>query len=289
MDSIVLELQRECLDESVPLKSLARKALLIIQKLNLNEAWLQHELNGYKGEQLPDYRNLAGMIMAKFPRQGYLPIELPQELENEMTSYPMSLSIAELESTLSFAGDSAYIPLPTDMQRSLRDLYSHEVEFHFRVPLSRIHGLLDLIRSRILDFTVQLERKNILGSGMAFNPQEKQKAQTMTITVNGNFQGILGNVSQSEVTQTFNNGIQGDLEALVEALKQNHVADADINELKSAITIDGEVVTKTDDFGPAVTSWIKGMFNKAIEGSWQVGIATAGNVLGTALNGYYLG
>ncbi|MBO2678461.1 hypothetical protein I6M56_06230 [Shewanella algae] len=288
MDSIVLELQRECLDDRIPLRSIARKALVIVQKLNLDEEWLQHELNGYKNEPLPDYRNLAGDVMAKFPGRNYRLVDLPAQLEPEMTSHPMPQSIAELESTLSYTGGAVYIPLPTNIQRGLRDLYSREVEFHFRIPLSQINGLLEQIRNRILNFSMELERKNILGSGMSFTLQEKQKAKIMTINVNGNFQGILGDVSQSEVTQTFNNSIQGDLEALVEALKQHKVADTDIDELKSAITVDGEVVTKADEYGPEVTSWFKRMMNKAIDGSWQVSIATAGNILGTVLNGYYL-
>ncbi|MGI2227056.1 hypothetical protein [Shewanella frigidimarina] len=288
MDSIVLELQRDCLNESIPLRSLARKALVIIQKLNLSEAWLQHELNGYKVEQIPDYRNLAGQVVARDPRIGYIVVELPRSLAKEGADFPLRQSIAEIESTLSFDGGFVYMTLPSEVQQGLRKFYDRNFEFLYRVPLGGIHSLLDQIRNRILEFTVQLERKNILGTGMSFNPREKQQAQSMSITVNGNFQGILGDVSQSYVTQTFNNGIQGDLNALVEALKQHQVADTDITDLKSAITVDGELVTKADEYGPEVTSWYKRMLSKAIDGSWQVSIATAGNILSTVLNGFYL-
>ncbi len=290
MDSLVLELQRDCLDEGVSLKSLARKALVITQKLNLDEAWLLHEINGYQNEDVPAYRNLAGQLVAKDPRQGYIPVELPRELDVEMNDFPMGQSIAEIESTLSFKGGFVYLALPNQIQQDLRQLYSRQVEFHYRIPLSRINALLEQVRNRILDFAVQLERKNILGSGMSFNHQEKQKAQMMTINVHGDFQGIMGDVTNSNVTQNITkNNVQGNFEELTNLLKQNSVSDDDISDLKTAIENDGQAIVRADEYGPEVTSWFKKMMGKAIEGSWGVSIATAGNVLGAALNTYFLG
>ena len=55
MSGIVLELQREALDETVSTESLLRKAYLVAKKLKLEEFedWLSQEQNGYVG-QIPE-------------------------------------------------------------------------------------------------------------------------------------------------------------------------------------------------------------------------------------------
>ena len=58
---IVIELQREALDESISIESLMRKAYLVARKLNLKdfEEWISQEQNGYK-QKVPEYRNIVG-------------------------------------------------------------------------------------------------------------------------------------------------------------------------------------------------------------------------------------
>ena len=36
-----------------------------------------------------------------------------------------------------------------------------------------------------------------------------------------------------------------------------------------------------------VNNWIKKMMNKSLDGSWQIGIGTAGTLLADAIKGYY--
>ena len=59
--SIVLELQKETLDETISIESLLRKAYLVAKKLKLKdfEEWINKEQNGYNG-QIPEYRNVRG-------------------------------------------------------------------------------------------------------------------------------------------------------------------------------------------------------------------------------------
>lgn len=50
LGSVVLELQRDALDRSVPITDLLRKAYVIAKKLHITdfEVWAGQELNGYK-------------------------------------------------------------------------------------------------------------------------------------------------------------------------------------------------------------------------------------------------
>jgi hypothetical protein len=49
MSSLVLQLQGECLDSSVSILEILRKALVVAQKLGVKDfqAWAERELNGY--------------------------------------------------------------------------------------------------------------------------------------------------------------------------------------------------------------------------------------------------
>ena len=48
MDSLVLELQRECLAPGVSVTDLLRKALVVARKLGVKDlqSWIENELNG---------------------------------------------------------------------------------------------------------------------------------------------------------------------------------------------------------------------------------------------------
>lgn len=50
MGGIVLELQKEALDETISIESLLRKAYLVAKKLKLRdlEEWINQEQNGYE-------------------------------------------------------------------------------------------------------------------------------------------------------------------------------------------------------------------------------------------------
>lgn len=63
MGGIVIELQREAMDENISIESLLRKAYLVARKLKLKEfeEWINKEQNGYSKE-VPNYRNVAGEI-----------------------------------------------------------------------------------------------------------------------------------------------------------------------------------------------------------------------------------
>ena len=71
MDGIVIELQREALDESITIEALLRKAYLVAKKLKLKEfeEWINQEQNGYKNA-VPEYRNVGGEIKAWNPYHG---------------------------------------------------------------------------------------------------------------------------------------------------------------------------------------------------------------------------
>ena len=71
MGGIVIELQREALDEKISIESLIRKAYLVAKKLKLKEfeEWLNQEQNGYKKE----FQNIVKTLAERYH------VEMPEE------------------------------------------------------------------------------------------------------------------------------------------------------------------------------------------------------------------
>lgn len=80
MPGLVLELQRDALDNSFEVSNLLRKALVISKKLGVNdiELWLAQELNGYEvsENELPDYRKIRGTLKVHNPMRGLMPFHI---------------------------------------------------------------------------------------------------------------------------------------------------------------------------------------------------------------------
>ncbi|GAA4100432.1 hypothetical protein [Mucilaginibacter panaciglaebae] len=83
---------------------------------------------------------------------------------------------------------------------------------------------------------------------------------------------------------TIHNNFERNLDALKESLLVNKVTNEDIEEI-STIIVNEEPVNQ--GFGPKVKGWLTTMVNKSIEGTWEIGLATAGGVLTEILNKYY--
>jgi hypothetical protein len=77
MTSLVKQLQKDTLDNSIKISDILRKALLIAKKLKIEEfeQLVSKELKGYEaGDKIPDYRLLNGKVMVLNPYHGYQPV-----------------------------------------------------------------------------------------------------------------------------------------------------------------------------------------------------------------------
>ena len=75
MQSLVLALQQDALDEDVSTVALLRNALVVAKKLDVGEIdeWLSNELNGYaEGKEIPEYRYLHGELKVFNPYRGWM-------------------------------------------------------------------------------------------------------------------------------------------------------------------------------------------------------------------------
>ncbi|MEE4223050.1 hypothetical protein V2I93_18185 [Pseudomonas viridiflava] len=184
MDSLVLELQRDALDRTIHITDLLRKALLVSRKLKIKdlEDWLNGELNGYDNTQIPDYRTVSGELKVFNPYNGWNPVMLnDKEWQDLLCTRKLEISISQIENLVqSSKGGTFLIKFPAEQAKIIMDLISREFEPALHASLHQLVLIIDSVKTKILDFALDLESRGILGEGMTFSKQEQKLAETIT-------------------------------------------------------------------------------------------------------------
>ncbi|MEZ5941134.1 MAG: hypothetical protein R3C18_07070 [Planctomycetaceae bacterium] len=292
-DPIVIELQRLASDSNCPVDELLRKALIVATKLNIDEFrdWISLELNGYPdGRDVPCYRTVPAEVRVyNDVQRRWMPMFMPSEFDKCFDAVPITQPVGTLLPLIESNANEFKVTLPSDV-RSL--LMQGQGEFPMEPGLfaSSIYIVkaLDAIRNALLDWALKLEQQGILGEGMRFTPEEKAIAvNNQNIHIGGNFQGVLGDVNESTVTQSLAMSVKaGDFSSLQQKLTEAGISKQDLEELKTALEADPKPNTSSE-FGPQVSSWIGTMMGKAASGAWKVTLDTAGKLIPTAIAAYY--
>lgn len=240
MSSVIIELQREALDQDIPVSDLLRKALVVARKLKLSEfqEWIENELNGYKGK-VPEYRMATGQIRGWNPYNGWIPLMFEDPREGEALSRRATgQSIAELEDLVRQGSKSStlHMPYPQEIQRRLSKGFGYETEVSLFVGRSSIVKVIDAVRNIILNWALKLEEEGILGEGLSFSDDEKAVAVQSPQNIN-NFYGSVqnpqiaqGNEQAIQVSSTF----QVDIDAIKSLINRIEKTVSEISLTKEA-------------------------------------------------------
>lgn len=290
---IVLQLQELAADSGTPIPELLRKALLISTKLGLKDfrQWVLNELNGYnRVDDLPDYRWIYGDLRVHNPYRGYIPFITPPEIADVVRRVHVMQSVDTLSHLLTEAPERVMnFPFEPAQEAALMRMQDGFAAMRPTriVARSQIVGVLEQIRTHLLNWSLQLESEGVLGEGLTFSETEKRKAE-MSQSINiHNFQGVLGNVSGSNVQQNLNMTITpGNFDSLAAYLSGHGVCTEDLHELEDAIRHDPQPNDKAK-FGDKVSGWVGKMVTKAAQGGWSIGLGAAGNLLASAISKFY--
>jgi hypothetical protein len=292
MPKLVLELQRDAISETCSLGELLRKALVVAKKLRITdfELWVSHELNGYPpGSEIPKYRKVVGSIKAWDRYNGWIPVIIEEaELARDCSRRMLGQAIGSLDVLVADRkGANLTIPFPPELEALLMRVLNLPLQPVLLLASNQVDGILQAVRNTILNWALDLESRGILGEDMTFTSEEQQAAKKMQTVNIGNFQGVLGDVKHSTVTQNLKMDIQkGDFDSLAAYLRSVEVEEAQIADLKERIKQD-PVPQAKDKLGPKVSSWIGEMVGKAASGGWQLAVGTAGSLLAQAICLYY--
>jgi hypothetical protein len=296
---IIDELIEELTDKSNHLTDILIKTKVLAYKLKNQELikWIDSELNGYNNGELPEYRKLTCQIIGNlsngFHRASNYPIPLiglDKNLRQGMQKVALTQSVSTLDDFVHReTGGKMIINIPPEMYGYLsKDLDNgFEIEYARReIDKAQVIQTLTAVKSKLLDFLLKLNDE--LGEQDDVKPfsQGKGKDKVASIFHSSVFGDNATIIVGDNNTQTVSNVTQGNFEALEKLLKEKGIAEVDIQKLKQVIDEDEPKADKKE-FGPKVKGWIIGMLAKAMEGTWNIGLGAAGNILAEGIKMYY--
>ena len=187
MPGLTEQLQADALDPKYPVSDLLRKVKVTAVKLKLPnvDAWVASELNGYDGP-VPKYREMVGVPKALEPRRGnWIEIVAPADMMEMISVMPLPLPLANIEDLLiNAAGPNFVITFPPKVVESLCQLTGVQLgTMGLHVPRNSYAGVLDRVRTLVLEWALELERQGIMGEGLSFNDEERRRAAAVPINI----------------------------------------------------------------------------------------------------------
>lgn len=202
MEGIVLELEREALDENVGIEVLLRKAFLVARKLKLKdfEEWINNEQNGYTGG-IPEYRMIRGEYKAWNPYRGWIPVVLSPNIAKVLARIPLHNSVSSLWDAYTTSEGSVNFTVSAEITEFLNESTDgFDTMFSFYSSRSEIYRIISTVRNKILDWALLLEENNIIGEGMTFTDEEKRVAKETKI-INNYTNNFYSDVSEIDLQQ----------------------------------------------------------------------------------------
>jgi hypothetical protein len=277
------------------------KTKVLLHKIGHKELveWVNNELNGYSTIDVPEYRMLPANILANMANMAYtaeshpIPLHhLDREQREWLENMPFNQSLAVLEKLLEDKDGHLQMQIPMEFNGLLGKGLANgfQIQRAWRiVGLADISKILVQVRSRLLDFMLELQSQ--LGDDVTDN---EIKQRTDSIDASSLFNSaIFGNnttiiVGSNNFQEVKNSIIKNDFDSLAKQLKHHNVDDSSITELQTAINNDqNSHEVQEQKLGSNVKDWMKRMLSKVVDGVWEIEIATAGNLLSTAIQKYY--
>ncbi|WP_105405061.1 hypothetical protein [Neorhizobium sp. T7_12] len=300
---LLAEIQNDALSDDVPVSTLLRKVMVLASNLDsdLLEDWVRHELHGYPNEvEVPAYRKFsinfkvnganARWQMTRQAVPPYLVCQIVKDDDFQIFDCRQAIGTINTEEIKASNGNMSinldnYILL---MQGKLYEPSVSLTRFWGEVSASQVLGIIDAVRSRVLDFVLKL-KKTYPGAGevdgltMKMPDVEKKVTQIYNTTIHGDNAGAVGNNTGATITITVNKGNKNELR---QELQKHSVEEADILELE-AVLDEEPTLDDPKKFGPKVKTWIGNMMSKAASGAWSIGLGAGGALIQSALLGYY--
>ncbi len=300
--SLIEDIQNAAVDSKTDLATLLRMCKVLASRLDSTPLadWIGWESDGYPREvEVPDYRLLEPLYRGDFSGPMFsmlknvnIPLRYFHEgIREVIQKWHCRQSIASIQSFVDSDDHDGWVQMGSE---NLAPFMSKELYVGMDclnakavVPVSVFIEIKNNVRNRILDFALTIAKEDPLAgdssdSDNTLIPPEKAN-QIFNTHVYGGSTNIVGHATNSNISFNIS---QGNFAALKEALQDSGVEENDIAELQTALELDTPP-TQKGAFGSAVSTWIGGMVGKAANGSWNISVSAAGNVLGKLIENYY--
>jgi len=278
-------------DSSQSLSVLLRQCVVLGHELKNDslKAWANQELNGYaEPEKVPEYRIVHAGATGRF-RAGYmfpeitrpLPASVLEERHRRFAqivylAQPVSSYENNLKTTQGKPDARFVYQWNADMVAYYQSdfIEGHSLHMAYQeVPLGVVAGLLDTIRTRVLNMALDI--KTEIGESDAdlkkVSPNSKEAEKVNHIVINHIYGGTVYMADQQTINTQ--NIAVGNWQDLRRALLAVGIHEGDIGELSHAIEQDDKT------FGTRVKDWIGRNATKVFDKGLQVGTSVGTTVL----------
>lgn len=205
---LVIQLQNDAADLSIPVATLLRKAKIISSKLDLDDLsnWIDKELNGYfdcNTEDLPKYRLIQGEFKAYNPYHGWQPIFFKNAEEmHKLAVAPVADSISVLEERAKDTNATYKFQLPPGMAKELQEGNRYRLEVQLLISAQSFLEIINIVRNTILEWALKLEKEGILDENFEFQEKDKSNATHITNIIAQNIAQVGNSYDDSSITTT---------------------------------------------------------------------------------------
>lgn len=215
--SLLRDIQNDAVNPNLSLSDLLRKCKILASRLGSAEfkIWIDNELIGYMDSKLvPDYRVLRVFSKGDFSgpfqsglKNADIPIDcLPEEIQEPYSFSYISLPVAALENMIADPnGGNPREPwnpnlvaiIGANIYQGMNCMQAWKV-----IPINAISGILDIIRTKILTFALEIEFENPDAgeAQLKSNPLPEEKLQNIVNNIYGNVSNLA--INSSDVKQT---------------------------------------------------------------------------------------
>lgn len=220
--SLLREIQQAAAatDPAVDLPSLLRKCKILANRLGNPEfkQWVDFELKGYPDlAKLPDYRVFSVRIHGDFTGEGGSTLSdaeihegaAPKEIRKHLFTCELTPSVATIAALLQDHSHGAKYPLDLRTSANFSDKVYEGMSCLLAwkvIPANQLIGILDVIKTKILDFALEIEAENPEAGESSVNVQpvaQRKVQQVFNTYIVGNGNNIA--TASHRVSQEANN------------------------------------------------------------------------------------
>lgn len=298
------EIQASLISDEPNLGSVLLKLRLLAARLgsDILGDWVKHEMSGYpKDVELPDYRVVGVSFKGTFSgpfnsgiNNAPIPTALVEKLAGEhWTNHRVREGIAAIDDLVRSAQESGSLGLDCSnlillLQGKIYENYACN-DVRGTISRSSLVQIQNEVKSRALELTIELEKavpaaaEIILGPQSSDNFDNKQVSKIINQTIYGNYTEISNSGDGANIEVI---AIQGNPEAFEKVLKDSGISQDSAKELSEIVKSESPE-SKDEPLGTKAKKWLLDNLKKAEDGTWQVGVSVATDVIKSAVKGYY--
>lgn len=304
--NLINDIINELIDTDKSITSPLLKTKVLASRLQNDTLfnWVSNELKGYdNSDDLPDYRKYLGSITGtyingykQYNDQPVPTVGIKRDFETVIRSMNFNQSISTLETQksdnksgkLEHNFPAEIVGLIQENWRKMGNPYLQLINCKKSISTNAVTEILSFVRNNLLDFMLKIDSEfgNITEiEELKTKKKEIATIMNQTIINNTGYGNIVNTGDKANFTATISI-TKGNKEELAKHLQDIGLTQDDTNEIVQILDNE-EPDFEKKTFGQKVNTWTQKMLGKALDGSWNVGVGAAGNLIAEAIKTYY--